>query len=455
MKRWRSLFLVACAACVPDLGPFDCSRPGATCGAGGVCVASTGRCAEPAGDCPSGLRYAGSAGALAGQCVGADIADAGSDASLDAPVADAGPVTFTTGQQADLVLGQSTFTGMTANAFGAGGASLSGPVGICSDGVRLLVADSANHRVLVWSTLPQANGRAANFAIGQADLTGTTPGGGPSKLHDPQLIACDSGRLVVADRGNHRVLVWPNVPTGAGQYPTIALGQTDLYGSAAGAGTTGLSFPRGAALAGIGGPVVVSDSGNHRVLVWSSAPEQSGAAADWVLGQADFSGTSPDRGGAAGPGTVDTPGGLAFEGPELLVVDRGNHRVLLFATLPGASGVSASAVIGQADLGGSQANRGGTPSADTLRQPSAVCSGPGFLAVVDTENHRVLVFSPSPAGTGAVASAVLGQKDVTTGSAGPSSESSLRSPGACAFAGGALWVTDTGNNRVVRYSPAW
>lgn len=225
----------------------------------------------------------------------------------------------------------------------------------------------------------------------------------------------------------------------------------DLGGAGPGAGDRGLTSPGGLALS-MTNVLAVADTGNNRVLLWNALPAASGTPADLALGQIDFAGTAPDRGGSPSASTLDTPASVMFRDQGIVVVDQGNHRVLLYSSVPTASGGAADGVLGQANFAGALANRGTTPADDTLKQPSATCSAGDVLAVVDTGNHRVLIFRPFPAGAGAHAVAVLGQDDFGAAVAETDAQS-LRGPTACAFITDALCVADTGNNRVVRFTP--
>src|SRR5690349_5723921 len=55
--------------------------------------------------------------------------------------------------------------------------------------------------------------------------------------------------------------------------------------------------PRGC-WAGPGGPLIVADTGNHRVLIWRDLPRLDASEPDYVLGQADFACDNRNRGGA-------------------------------------------------------------------------------------------------------------------------------------------------------------
>jgi len=77
--------------------------------------------------------------------------------------------------------GAGNLTSGTPNDGGLSGASLSGPVGVWSDGTRLYVVDSGNNRVLVWNAIPSSP-VPADFALGQpagaSNLTTNKPNGG-------------------------------------------------------------------------------------------------------------------------------------------------------------------------------------------------------------------------------------------------------------------------------------
>jgi hypothetical protein len=81
---------------------------------------------------------------------------------------------------------------------------------------KIIVADAPNNRVLIWNTLPTADGQAANVILGQASGTTDTSGTGLNGMNMPMSAEVINGKLVVADRGNFRVLVWNSIPTTTG-----------------------------------------------------------------------------------------------------------------------------------------------------------------------------------------------------------------------------------------------
>ncbi len=53
--------------------------------------------------------------------------------------------------------------------------------------------------------------------------------------------------------------------------------------------------PRGAAMASANGPLVVADTGHHRLLIWRDAPHDDFTPADFVVGQRDLDERGPQR----------------------------------------------------------------------------------------------------------------------------------------------------------------
>ncbi len=78
------------------------------------------------------------------------------------------PVTLSTFQAAETVIGQADFAGASKNQGGLPGANtLSVPHGAPAEG-SLYLADQDNHRILGFNTIPTTNNANADFVIGQA-----------------------------------------------------------------------------------------------------------------------------------------------------------------------------------------------------------------------------------------------------------------------------------------------
>ena len=121
---------------------------------------------------------------------------------------------ITNGMSGSYVLGQSSFTTSIANATQSG-LNLSPSLAYDTTENRLFVADSSNHRVLVFKTATITNGMNATNVIGQADFTSNTASSSQSGLHAPQHVSYDpaSGQLFVVDVTNNRIMVFDATPS--------------------------------------------------------------------------------------------------------------------------------------------------------------------------------------------------------------------------------------------------
>lgn len=115
---------------------------------------------------------------------------------------------------AEAVLGQDSWGEVSHNRGGyrVGAATLSMPYGLVAAGEWLLVADTANSRLLGWHTEGVCDGAAAQWVHGQegfergGDNRWRTPAA--DSLCWPYALDCCGDRLVIADTGNNRVQVW-------------------------------------------------------------------------------------------------------------------------------------------------------------------------------------------------------------------------------------------------------
>ncbi|MGH8447173.1 MAG: hypothetical protein ACREVL_18045, partial [Solimonas sp.] len=197
-------------------------------------------------------------------------------------------------ESAFTVIGQKTFTAQTANQGSTtpSDSSLNSPRGNTAvNDTMMFVADYANNRVLGWSSIPTSNGASADIVLGQGgDFTTKTAATTQAGLAQPNGVFVNDSYLVVADTGNNRVLIWTPVPTSSSTLPTVVIGQSSVTTATAGTGTNiaaaTLNGPTAAIIAG--GKLVVADRGNNRVLIWNTVPTTSGAGANLVLGQEDF-----------------------------------------------------------------------------------------------------------------------------------------------------------------------
>lgn len=328
------------------------------------------------------------------------------------------------------------------------------PRGVWTDGERIVVADSGNHRVLIWHTWPSADGADADVVLGQPDFGHEGPAAGGDDpvrgMYLPTGVALIDGHLVVADAWHHRLLVWDGLPEVDFTAPDRVIGQAtrDAVEPNRGGDPDMDTFywPFGFAL--VAGVFWVADTGNRRVLGWTGGLPSDGRPADILLGQPDASERS-DNAGALAATTFRWPHAICGDERSLFIADAGDHRVLGFA----AGEVDAAVVLGQASAEVAEEFKNRPQGPHRLRFPYAAVTGGGRLFVADTSNNRVLVWNDLPRrGAGVPADAVLGQPDMDANGENRWDavvDDSLCWPYGLSMAGHLLAIADSGNNRVM------
>ncbi|GEL20529.1 NHL repeat-containing protein [Pseudonocardia asaccharolytica] len=330
------------------------------------------------------------------------------------------------------------------------------PRGVHLDDDHLVMADSGNHRVLIWHGVPERDEQPADVVLGQPDGTteGRAAGGrGPERgMNLPTGVLVHEGRLIVADAWHHRVLVWNEVPRESDRAPDLILGQPDPASIEPNRGTecsaNTFYWPFGIDV--VGGRFYVADTGNRRVLAWDGGIPETDRPADLVLGQPDPAAREENRGGAVAPNSFRWPHDIAGTDELLLIADAGNHRVLGWPQHPDADR-DADVLLGQADMGSAVEWPYGPQRGDRLRFPYALALDSGRLAIGDTANNRILIWE-GPFTDGRPADHVLGQPTMAANGENRWSgvdRDSLCWPYGLSLHGDRLAVADSGNNRVV------
>jgi len=328
--------------------------------------------------------------------------------------------------KASTVLGQTDFTSVDFHITQSG---FRLPTAVATDGKILAVADTANNRVMIWKSIPTVNGQPADLELGQPDFTTVLQGAqvvvDNKSFRGPQGVWIQNGKLFVADTQNHRVLIWNSIPTTNRQPADVVLGQAnfnvavqpDLTKGATDAHANTLLNP--VSVTSDGTRLYVADLGNNRVMIWNSIPTTNQKAADVVVGQKDFdtaisndaAGLCPSNGtdstGAATyPArcgkTMDFPRFALSDGKRLFIADGGNDRVLIYNTIPTTNAAAADIILGQPDENASVVSSSTDLFHPLLRQSAAdITPTPTGLAwdgtnlyVTDPANRRVLVFTP-------------------------------------------------------------
>ena len=125
---------------------------------------------------------------------------------------------FTTLQSATLMV-----SGVDFNNTG-GPLKFNHPTGIATRDSNFILCDRFNNRVLIWNTAPGVYNANPNLVLGQSNFTTNNPGTSKSNMNWPGNASVGSnGKLVVADTYNHRILIWNSFPTTNGQAADVSI----------------------------------------------------------------------------------------------------------------------------------------------------------------------------------------------------------------------------------------
>jgi sugar lactone lactonase YvrE len=300
-------------------------------------------------------------------------------------------------------------------------------------------------------TIP--NFAEADLVLGKPDfVTATSPVRNSFSLRDPLAVAIDpvSGKVFVSDRGDQRILRYANASALTNGVGAEAIfGQTSFSTGTLGVSDSLLNNPTGMFL-DRRGRLWVADTTNNRVLVYEAASYRNSQAADRVYGQPNFTTSSS----ATSASKMDRPYGVCVDANDnLWVGDYGNNRVLKFSAISTkGSGAAADNVLGQPTF---LTNTGATTATKMDGPVGVTVSSTGTLYVGGGGGHRVLSFNNAAAlGNGAAASGVLGQLDFTSNASGLSATKFSSPYGVWITQDDALWVSDYGNNRILRFDAA-
>lgn len=306
---------------------------------------------------------------------------------------------------ADWVIGQPDFLHEGRNAKGnPGPATLNVPTGITACGEGLAVADAWNHRILIWHRLPNKDNSPADLVLGQSDFSGMLANRGceepdASTLFWPYGVHWDGAQLWVTDSGNRRVVMWNGIPSTTGQSADLVLGQHDFIcrNENAGGAPSALSMRWPHAVALWCGRLCVADAGNNRVMVWNHLPTDNGAPCDHILGQRNEALVDNNQ-SLYWPtsASLNMPYGIASAGEWLLATDTANSRLIGWHIDDCATGAAARALTAQADFSSKGDNRWLMPVRDSLCWPYGIASCGDQITVSDSGNSRVVLWKLAP-----------------------------------------------------------
>jgi hypothetical protein len=184
------------------------------------------------------------------------------------------------GQKADRVLGQNDFTTRDENAgHDPSNMSMRWPHAITVWKDYLCVSDAGNNRVLLWKDQDTKCGAMATMVLGQADTNTVDYNQSlywprQNTLNMPYGMTSHGNWLLVADTANSRLLGWHiDSLTSAGGAASL-FGQKDFHEKGDNRWQPpkpdSVCWPYG--IQAIDGLLVISDSGNNRVSIWELEP---------------------------------------------------------------------------------------------------------------------------------------------------------------------------------------
>ncbi len=353
------------------------------------------------------------------------------------------------GQDAGLVLGASSFTERVS---GDEADELGQCRGIVIDPVsgKVFVADSGNHRVLRYSAFEDlVSGAGAEMVFGQSEFGTGSDDISSTKMDTPVGLAIGSeGELWVADSENHRVLRFDAAATAlSGTAASLVLGQVDFDSNSRGLSAKGMDTPEDLAISP-DGDLYVAGPEFHRILIFEDANDKTnGASADRVLGQPDFTSGSSGNDNAS----FEFPRAIALaDDGTLYVADDQNNRIMVFEDVANlATGSAADRQIGQSDFGTSDSGSGQSEFHAPL---GLAIDQEGTLFVCDSRNARVVGFHDPENASGEVdADIVLGQPDFSTYDAATTASGCEYPVAVATDSEGRVWVADFLITRVHAY----
>lgn len=306
------------------------------------------------------------------------------------------------------------------------------PGKVCADAARgrLWVADTGHHRVLELELdgrfVRQFGGARAGFADGAA---------GQARFANPQGLALDGQRLLVADTGNHAIRA---ADLASGSVATLAGTGRQGYErrSALAAAQAALDSPFDVHV--VAGRILVAMAGSHQIWELDErAREVRPLAGD---------GAEELRDGAFERAAFAQPSGLAAHGARVFVADSESSsiRALELAskrvtTLAGGAREPRNLFHFGDEDGSGPGRRLQHPlgvAADPLCEPARL-----LVYVADTYNHKVKLLDPDSGALATYAgSGAAGWAD------GEAETARFCEPGGLALCDGRLFVADTGNH---------
>ncbi|MBY0349063.1 MAG: hypothetical protein K2W79_12460 [Hydrotalea flava] len=335
------------------------------------------------------------------------------------------------------------------------------PRGVYLHQHTLVVSDTGQNRVFIWYNFSFQSHQQSDVVLGQKENNDTERNAGKmvsaSSLQYPSGIWTNDEKLIVADAWNHRVLIWHKMPSHNFQEADVVVGQMDFKSNQTNAIGIGkaptaqtLNWPYG--VYSNGTALWIADTGNRRVLYFSSIPTTNFAAADAVIGQETFADKDYDNNNAVWPYAVK----LSNNGA-IAIIDTQYYRVLLWNYWKDALTKTADVILGQKNINDNGQNQYRLkPNANTLNWVYDACFYKNGIAVADTGNSRLIIHHQIPTLHGATADMQIGQPNFEThGETSLSMKTTFDNEMYWPFGincfNDILVAADTGNHRILFY----
>ncbi|MBU4017467.1 hypothetical protein KKF69_08410 [Patescibacteria group bacterium] len=287
---------------------------------------------------------------------------------------------------------------------GAGGLGLNSPYGLATDGKHLFVADTNSNRVLIYNKLPGSSNNSPDVVLGQKDLN-TNRYVARNSRNNPKPYT-DGNILIITDDYNGLTQVYKHLPD-------ESMADADLHGVLEG-NYLACGYKDALYCASLNG-----------VYKWNTISEKPK--------KADYWSSFPFQ-------QVE---GLAVDDTSVYVSDSKGNRILVYNRNNFAGKQIPDFILGQNNF--ETTISGNNPN--QLNYPGQVSSDGKHLAVADTDNKRILIWDIPISENGQ-------QPSIIWDSNSPSGFSplTLNLPKGIFIYNDRLFVSDTGNNRVLIWS---
>ncbi len=301
------------------------------------------------------------------------------------------------------------------------------PCDVASDGRRLIVADTGNSRVLIYNEIPTVKEAEADVILGTPEIFASR-----SCFVSGVAPFSDGEKLIVGADG-YGVWTYNRLPDESRAPADIVLG----------------NFPEGRPIGGpaitVGEKLIMVHREGSSVFIWNRLPQRDHEPPDIVLGSSGILGWGEAGGGRIG---MNHPSSVTSDGKRLFVADSGNNRILVWNEIPTENQTPADIVIGQPDF---EATKAGT-GLDKFAGLAQISTDGKRLAAADQENHRVLIWNEIPTRNGQPADfeiKVINHSGEGDWTGEHPAQARLGLPGGVCVKDDKLFIADTDNNRVL------